>query len=98
MLQFISGERRHGSSDRMLSIVDPSTGAELTTGLSANATDVDAAVESARAAFAGWSRTTPAERSELLLRWADEISARSMQGIRDPHPAAIRGLGRHLRG
>jgi betaine-aldehyde dehydrogenase len=81
MLQFIEGSLRHGSSDELLSIVDPSTGTELTTGLSANASDVDAAVSSARAAFAGWSRTTPAERSELLLRWVDELRTRNEELI-----------------
>ena len=81
MLQYIDGSLRHGSSDEVLSIVDPSTGTELTTGLSANASDVDAAVSSARAAFADWSRTTPAERSELLLRWADELRTRGEEFI-----------------
>jgi betaine-aldehyde dehydrogenase len=79
MLQYISGERRHGTSDDVLSVVDPSTGAELTAGLAAGATDVDAAVGAARAAFAQWSRTTPAERSELLLRWADELRSRTAE-------------------
>ncbi len=34
---------------------------------------IDAAVNAADAAFAGWSRTTPAERSALLLKLADRI-------------------------
>jgi betaine-aldehyde dehydrogenase len=76
-LQFIGGERRHGTSEEQLEIVDPSTGAVLATGLGAGTGDVDAAVSAARAAFAGWSRTTPAERSELLLRWAEVLRSRA---------------------
>ncbi|MEV0946809.1 gamma-aminobutyraldehyde dehydrogenase [Rhodococcus sp. NPDC049939] len=76
-LQFISGQRCVGSSDEELTIVDPSTGHTLATGRSASRADVEAAVTSARTAFPGWSRTTPAQRAELLLRWADGVRARS---------------------
>jgi betaine-aldehyde dehydrogenase len=76
-LQFIGGKRRHGTSEEQLEIVDPSTGAVLATGLGAGTGDVDAAVSAARAAFAGWSRVTPAERSELLLRWAELLRSRA---------------------
>ncbi len=37
---------------------------------------VKQAVEAARAAFPGWSRTVPAQRSEILLRIACEMEAR----------------------
>ena len=37
------------------------------------ATDVDAAVAAARAAFPDWSNKTPRERSELLFAVADVI-------------------------
>lgn len=77
MLQYIAGERRHGSGDRVVTVIDPSTGEPIAAGLSATPDDVDAAVVAAKAAFAHWSRVTPAERSEFLLRWAEEIRARS---------------------
>lgn len=76
LLQYISGTRRAGGSAETLSIVDPSTGAVLAEGSSADAADVDAAVAAAQAAFVGWSTTTPAERSDLMLRWADELRSR----------------------
>ncbi|MDF3306693.1 gamma-aminobutyraldehyde dehydrogenase [Rhodococcus sp. T2V] len=78
-LQFIAGERRHGSSDTELTIIDPSTGEPITTGLAATTGDVDAAVAAARAAFPGWSRTTPAERSDIMLRWAEVLRSRSTE-------------------
>jgi betaine-aldehyde dehydrogenase len=87
-LQFIAGERRDGSADDVLTIVDPSTGDRLATGRAADVADVHTAVDAARAAFAGWSRTTPAERSDLLLRWAEVVRSRAdklprrLQGIR----------------
>jgi betaine-aldehyde dehydrogenase len=76
-LQFIAGERRHGSSEHELTIIDPSTGETISTGTAATAEDVDAAVAAARAAFSGWARTTPAERSDIMLRWAEVLRARS---------------------
>ncbi|MFC9362579.1 aldehyde dehydrogenase family protein, partial [Rhodococcus sp. NPDC057014] len=78
-LQFIAGERRHGSSETELTIIDPSTGEPITTGLAATTGDVDAAVAAARAAFPGWSRTTPAERSDIMLRWAEVLRSRSTE-------------------
>jgi len=38
--------------------------------------EVDAAVAAAKAAFVGWSKTTPAERSAVLHRVADGVEAR----------------------
>ncbi len=81
-LQYIDGERRVGTSGEVLTIVEPATGEVLTTGITAGVDDVEAAVAAAKAAFPGWSRTTPAERSELFAAWArlladraDEIAA-----------------------
>jgi betaine-aldehyde dehydrogenase len=76
-LQFIAGERRDGSAEDVLTIVDPSTGDLLATGRAADVADVHAAVDAARAAFAAWSRSTPAERSDLLLRWAEILRGRA---------------------
>jgi betaine-aldehyde dehydrogenase len=76
-LQFIGGERRNGSSQQHVSIIDPSTRALLTTGVAAGIDDVEAAVSAARSAFTGWARTTPAERSDLLLRWAEILRSRA---------------------
>ena len=78
-LQYIGGQRRHGTSDHELSIVDPSTGTVLTTGMSASQQDVDYAVTAAHEAFPKWSRATPAARSDILLRWAQILRSRSTE-------------------
>src|SRR5215469_9983366 len=48
----------------------------------ASAAQVDAAVGEAVAAFDRWSRTTPAERSALLLKLADRIEAQAEEYAR----------------
>ena len=56
-------------------ILNPRTGALILNVAEASLAQVDAAVASARKAFEGWSRTTPAERSAALLRIADRVEA-----------------------
>ena len=51
----------------------PGTGEVLARVAAASAADVDRAVKAARAAFEGWSKTSPAERSAILLRIADDL-------------------------
>ncbi|GGK98788.1 gamma-aminobutyraldehyde dehydrogenase [Streptomyces flaveus] len=75
--QFIAGKRRSGTSGEQHSVTNPATGEVLATDTLAGPEDVNEAVAAARAAFAEWSRTTPAERSEAMLRWADRLQARS---------------------
>ena len=57
------------------SVLNPRTGATIAEVPEASEAQVDAAVAAAAAAFTGWSRTTPAERSAALLRIADRIEA-----------------------
>ncbi|MDQ8707142.1 gamma-aminobutyraldehyde dehydrogenase [Streptomyces sp. LHD-70] len=76
-LQFIGGKRRPGTSGRQFSVTNPATGEVLATDTLAGPEDVNEAVEAARSAFAVWSRTTPAERSEAMLRWADILESRA---------------------
>jgi aminobutyraldehyde dehydrogenase len=54
-------------------LVDPRTAAPMETIASASIAQVHAAVLAATEAFETWSRTTPAERSALLLRLADAV-------------------------
>jgi aminobutyraldehyde dehydrogenase len=56
-------------------VLDPKTEAVILELAEANADQVDQAVKAAGAAFASWSRTTPAERSGLLLKLADRVEA-----------------------
>ncbi|WP_027136327.1 gamma-aminobutyraldehyde dehydrogenase [Geminicoccus roseus] len=68
---FVSGERDP------VPVFDPQTGQVLVEVAEASPAQVDAAVGAAARAFADWSRTTPAERSALLLRLADAIEAKA---------------------
>lgn len=54
-------------------ILNPRTGETILRLPEASSSQIDRAVEAARKAFVGWSRTTPAERSNLLLKIADRI-------------------------
>ena len=56
-------------------VLNPRTGGLILEVAEASTAQVDRAVAAARRAFAGWSRTTPAERSAALLRIADRIEA-----------------------
>jgi betaine-aldehyde dehydrogenase len=78
-LQFIGGTSQCGSSDSELSITNPSTGEVIATGIASGVEDVKSAVAAARAAFPGWSRTTPSERADILLRWAEILRSRSSE-------------------
>ncbi|MGB7270626.1 MAG: gamma-aminobutyraldehyde dehydrogenase [Albidovulum sp.] len=54
-------------------VLNPRTGETILMLPEASQAQVDRAVAAARAAFAGWSRTTPGERSEKLLAIADAV-------------------------
>ena len=69
-------------------ILNPKTGALLTELAEASVEQVDAAVEAASKAFDAWARTTPAERSRLLLKLADAIERG--RGLRDARGAQLR--------
>lgn len=75
--QFIAGERRSGQTSELNHVINPSTGVILDVDTLAGVLDVNEAVESARRAFAEWSRTSPGYRSELLTRLADVLDRRA---------------------
>jgi betaine-aldehyde dehydrogenase len=64
---FIDGERVGSSAEETEPVLNPATGEELAHAPRSTAQDVDNAVSAARRAFAGWSQTTPQERSQALL-------------------------------
>ena len=64
---FIDGERVGSSGEETEPVLNPATGEELALAPRSTAQDVDRAVSAARRAFAGWSHTTPQERSQALL-------------------------------
>jgi betaine-aldehyde dehydrogenase len=70
---FIDGEFVDPAEGAAEDVINPSTGEVIAQAPLSSAEDVDRAVASARGAFDGWSRTTPRERSEILLKLADAI-------------------------
>ncbi|MDP3898631.1 MAG: gamma-aminobutyraldehyde dehydrogenase, partial [Mesorhizobium sp.] len=60
-------------------ILNPKTGATILDLPEASQGQVEAAVAAAEKAFAGWSRTTPGQRSALLLKIADRIEAEAAE-------------------
>ena len=79
---FIGGRWTDTSYDQRSELVDPSTGEVFATAPVSSATEVDAAVASAAAAFEGWRDATPAERSLALLRIADAIEAHADEFVK----------------
>ncbi|MGO1543226.1 MAG: aldehyde dehydrogenase family protein [Gulosibacter sp.] len=73
-LNHIIDGKRVTTSDR-LPVFNPSTGEQVADQAVATEQDVDAAVQAAKRAFTTWTRTSGAERAELLLRFADAIAA-----------------------
>ena len=74
---FIAGSFVRASATERFSAMSPATEEIVGTVPVANAADVDRAVSAARTAFGSWSRTRPAERSEVLGRVADEFGKRA---------------------
>lgn len=69
----INGQWKNGASAKTFTSINPATGEQLAVLAEADQTDVDLAVKSALAAFPAWSKTSPAERSALLLKIADRL-------------------------
>jgi aminobutyraldehyde dehydrogenase len=57
------------------SILDPASGAQIAQVPEASRDQVESAVAAAKAAFSGWSQTTPKDRAALLLKLADRIES-----------------------
>ena len=71
---YVGGEFRAGAAPAD-PVVDPATGRLIAEVPGAGPADVDAAVDAARGAFAGWAGASPGERSAALLALADRIEA-----------------------
>jgi betaine-aldehyde dehydrogenase len=69
---FIDGERVPAAGETE-PVLNPATGEELARAPRSTPEEVDRAVKAARRAFDGWSRTTPAQRSEALLAMATAL-------------------------
>ncbi len=74
---FVNGEYVSGRDGQTSDVVDPSTGEAYARAPVSDAGDVDNALRAAASAFETWRDTTPAERSLILLRFADAVEARA---------------------
>jgi aldehyde dehydrogenase (NAD+) len=74
----IAGESVDAASDR-IEVVNPATDEVIASVPAGTASDVDAAVSAASAAFPGWSATSLAERAALIRRIAEELGARNAE-------------------
>jgi aldehyde dehydrogenase (NAD+) len=69
---FINGQWVSAADGESITTFNPATGEVLATLARGRQADVDAAVVSARRAFEGpWSRFTPAQRQQVLMRFAE---------------------------
>ncbi len=73
--QMLIGTRFEAGTETEETILNPRTGETILTLPEASAAQIDRAVAAARAAFPGWARTTPGERSARLLAIADAVEA-----------------------
>ena len=71
--QMLIGSNFVAGADAPEKVINPKTEETIVSLADASPDQVDAAVDAAAAAFQCWSRTTPAERSALLLKLADAI-------------------------
>jgi aminobutyraldehyde dehydrogenase len=69
----VGGDWVESSSGETMEVLNPATGETIAEVPAATAEDVDRAVQAAKKALPEWLETTPAERSELLLKLAAAI-------------------------
>jgi len=67
--QFVTGE------GAPISVLNPATGAEIAQVAEASLAQIETAASAAAAAFKSWKKTTPRDRSTMLLKLADAIEA-----------------------
>ena len=69
---FIDGKWCPSVSGESIDTFNPATGRKLATLARGRQADIDTAVEAARRAFEGpWSRSTPAQRQQVIIRFAE---------------------------
>ncbi len=74
---FVNGEYVEARTDATSDIVSPVTGQVVAKAPVSTAADVDAAYAAASRAFEEWGQTTPSERQQALLKFADAIETRA---------------------
>jgi malonate-semialdehyde dehydrogenase (acetylating)/methylmalonate-semialdehyde dehydrogenase len=85
---WIGGARTDGASTRTSSVWNPATGERQAELLLAEPSDVDAAVQSAKAAFEGWSESSVSARTKVVFAFREIVNRRAAeiaQVITDQH-------------
>jgi 1-pyrroline dehydrogenase len=75
--QFIGGEFVDAADGRTAEVINPANDKVIASVPASSAEDVDRAVNAAEKAFAEWRKTTPQDRSLMLLKIADALEAKS---------------------
>ena len=75
--QFIGGAFVDAADGRTAEVINPANDKVIAKVPASSAEDVDRAVKAAEAGFAEWRKTTPQDRSLLLLKLADAIEAKA---------------------
>lgn len=73
--EMLIGDRFEAGTETEEMVLNPRTGETVFMMPEASIDQIDRAVIAARAAFSSWAKTTPAERSGLLLQIADAVEA-----------------------
>jgi len=73
---YINGEWREGAAAARIDIINPATEEVLASVASAEIEDADAALDAAQAAFSDWAARKPRERSEILRKAWELMTAR----------------------
>jgi betaine-aldehyde dehydrogenase len=79
---FINGEFVEAQTDATSDIVSPVTAQVVATAPISTAADVDTAYAAAAKAFGEWGQTTPSERQQALLKFADAIEKRADEFVK----------------
>jgi betaine-aldehyde dehydrogenase len=79
---FIGGQYVDPDGDTTTDIVDPSSAQVVAQAPVSSQSDVDRAYAAASKAFETWGDTTPSERQQALLKFADAIEARADDFVR----------------
>jgi malonate-semialdehyde dehydrogenase (acetylating) / methylmalonate-semialdehyde dehydrogenase len=72
---FINGQPNSGTSTRTQAVYNPATGQVTAEVALANATDVNAAVAAAQAAFPAWSDAPPLRRARVMFKFLELVRA-----------------------
>jgi betaine-aldehyde dehydrogenase len=78
---FINGQSVPAADGQTLDVTNPATGEVYLTSPLSGPEDVDRAYQAAATAFETWRDTTPSERQQALLKFADAIESRAEEII-----------------